>query len=193
MITSRPVTSKRMIPWLEAGYDLFIDKGHYAIHVELLARVLGRNKSAFYHFFKSKEIYLEFILEYQMSKVDSFVKEIKGIDEYDPHYLDLLIRHHRIILFNSQLIKNCHIKFYDTALQEINARIDECILPIWSKHVGLDHDLDLSRRYYAIIRDYMYIRLTPELFQYDFLSALASEAKLIISGLMNTRIVNFEK
>jgi len=187
MIMIRQSTSKRIIPWLEAGYDLFIREGNYNIKIEQLARVLGRNKSAFYHFFGNREAYIEFLFNYHMTKVDSLVDGIKGINQYDPQYIDLLIKHHNIILFNSQLIKNCHIKFCEITLQEINARIDECILPIWSKHVGLEHDPDLSRRYHAIIRDYMYIRLTPELFQYDFISALASEAKLIISGLMNSK------
>ena len=192
-ITSR-ITSKRIIPWLEAGYDLFINKGQYATNVELLARVLDRNKSAFYHFFGNRETYMEFLLNYHSTKVESFIDEVKGIGQYDPHYINLLIKHHRIILFNSQLIKNGHNKLCDNAFREINLRIDEHILPIWSKHVGLEHDPDLSKRYHHIIRDYMYLRVTPELINYDFLSALASEAKLIITGLVyNKEIVKHEK
>lgn len=52
------------------------------------------------------------------------------------------------------------------------------------KHVGLEDDPDLSKRYHTIIRDYMYIKLIPELFNFDFLSDLASEAKLIVTGLI---------
>lgn len=168
--------------WLEAGYDLFIDQGHYGINVEQLARVLGRNKSAFYHYFGDRDTYLEFLLEFHRTKVDSFINEIKVINLYD-HYIHLLIKHHKIILFNSQLIKNCHHKLCESALREINLRIDEYVLPIWSKHVGLESDLDLSKRYHTIIRDYMYIKVTPELFNYDFLCDLASEARLIVTGL----------
>ncbi len=36
------------------------------------------------------------------------------------------------------------------------------------KHVGIEDDPDLSKRYHTIIRDYMYIKLIPELFNYDF-------------------------
>jgi AcrR family transcriptional regulator len=192
MIISRPITSKRIILWLDAGYDLFIDQGHYGINVEQLARVLGRNKSAFYHYFGDKETYLKFLLKYQVTKVDSFIHEIKVIDQYD-HYIHLLIKHHRIILFNSQLIKNCNHKLCDQTLQEIHLRMDECILPMWSKYVGLEHDPDLSKRYHTIIRDYMYIRVTPELFNYDFLSALANEARLIVKGLTFNEKLSIEE
>ncbi len=51
------------------------------------------------------------------------------------------------------------------------------------KHVCLDDDPDLPKSYHTIIRDYMYIKLTQELFNYDFLSNLASEARLIVAGL----------
>lgn len=177
------ITSTRIAIWLEAGYGLFINEGQHGINVERLARVLGRNKSAFYHFFGDRETFMEFLLAYHMTKVDAFVDDIKIIDQYDPQFIDLLIKHHRVILFNSQLIKNCHHKLCDNALREINLRIDEYVLPLWSKHVGLEYDLDLSKRYHAIIRDYMYIKVTTGSFNYDFFSALASEAKLIITGL----------
>jgi AcrR family transcriptional regulator len=184
MIVTRNITSNRIVPWLEAGYDLFINEGQCGINIEQLARVLDRNKSAFYHFFGDKDTYLNFLLEYHRMKVDFFIDDLKGIVQYDPHYIYLLIKHHRIILFNSQLIKNRHNKLCEDVLQEIHLRMDEYILPIWSKYVDLEHDLDLSRRYHTIIRDYMYIRITPESLHYDFLVSLANEARLIVAGLV---------
>lgn len=183
MIVTRNNTSNRIVPWLEAGYDLFINEGQCGINIEQLARVLDRNKSAFYHFFGDKETYLDFLLEYHSRQVDFFIDDMKGIDRYDPHYIQLLIKHHRIILFNCQLIKNRHNKLCEDVLQEIHGRMDEYILPMWSKYVGLEHDLDLSKRYHTIIRDYMYIRITPELLHYDFLVSLSNEARLIVAGL----------
>jgi AcrR family transcriptional regulator len=185
MILTRSIFSKRMIPWLEVGYDLFINKGQFAINVELLARGLGRNKSAFYHFFGNRETYMEFLIKYHSMKADSFVDDIKAIHQFDPEYLHLLIKHHQVVLFNSQLIKNSHDKLCAHTLQEINLQLDEYILPVWSKYAGLEHDLDLSKRCHTIIRDYMYIKITPELLNYTFLSELALEAKLMIRGLIN--------
>jgi len=186
MILTRSIFSKRMIPWLEVGYDLFINKGQFAINVELLARGLGRNKSAFYHFFGNRETYMEFLIKYHSMKADSFVDDIKAIHQFDPEYLHLLIKHHQVILFNSQLIKNSHDKLCAHALHKINLQLDECILPVWSKFAGLEHDLDLSKRCHSIFRDYIYIKVTPELLNYTFLNALAVEAKLMIRGLINT-------
>jgi AcrR family transcriptional regulator len=181
----RGITSHRITRWLEAGYSLFIDEGQYGINVEQLAKALGRNKSAFYHFFGDKETFMEFLFDYHMTKVDSFIEDMKVIDEYDPHYIHLLIKHHRIILFNSQLIKNSRNKLFENALHQVNMRMDECILPIWTKYVGLEHNPDLSKRYHTIIRDYMFVRITPELCNYSFLSGLAGEARLLVTGLVN--------
>ena len=45
------------------------------------------------------------------------------------------------------------------------------------KHVGLEDDLDFLKRYHTILRDYMYIEETPQLFHFDFLIDLSKRGK----------------
>ena len=36
--------------WIEAGYERFAHEGPHGIQVERLARIIGVNKSGFYHY-----------------------------------------------------------------------------------------------------------------------------------------------
>jgi hypothetical protein len=52
LFTGNMTNSKKTIQgWLDVGYKIFAHEGPEGIQVERLARILGVNKSGFYHFF----------------------------------------------------------------------------------------------------------------------------------------------
>lgn len=183
MVITSIITSNRTLPWLDAGYQLFIEEGHKGIQVERLAKKLGRNKSAFYHFFGERETYIEFLLKYHLSKMDKFIEECRDVEHYDPHYLTLLLQNRELMLFNSQLVRNSHMAIYQEALREINQREDSILLPLWSNYLGLNHSAKTSKGLYEVVRGYMYTRITSESFHYDYMSSMAKEIKDLLRNL----------
>lgn len=59
------------------------------------------------------------------------------------------------------------------------------MIPLWAGFIGLPKSPELAYRYYEIVRDMFYARLTPSLFTQEQLRALVvNEAKRILE-LMN--------
>ena len=74
-----PATKVKKIKWVKLGLKLFSIKGTEGINVELMASKLNCNKSSFYWHFKSKEKFLNEIINYWYK--NSTVPIINQIDK----------------------------------------------------------------------------------------------------------------
>ena len=110
--------------WMNEGYDLFAREGPEGIQVERLARVLGLNKSGFYHHFGDRNTYLastyvemsdqpELALRYFRLIRDVVYARI-NFDNFTPEFLRIIvseakaimeesIRHKRLSLYSQQV------------------------------------------------------------------------------------------
>ncbi len=170
--------------WIKAGYDLFAQEGHEGLQVERLARILGLNKSGFYHYFGNHDIYFEYLVQHHHEQVDRLVRDIGTIQRFDPDYLEVMLHHRDTVMATMQLVRNRHIKLFEKAFTETNHKIDQALLPIWSLYLGIPHQPELAQRYQAMVRDVFYSRVKPELMNYEFLHDLYSEAKSLVEEII---------
>jgi hypothetical protein len=82
-----------------------------------------------------------------------------------------------------QLIRNRHIKLFTDTFSETSRKIDLALLPLWTKYIEVTDQPDAALRYFEIIRDMFFSRISFETLHYDYLHTMASEAKTIISTL----------
>jgi AcrR family transcriptional regulator len=168
--------AKNLSVWTEGGYPLFAEEGRDGIQVERLARILQLNKSGFYHYFGDLDGYYEELIKLHKRKADLFLADVAKVKSIDPDYLMVLVQHKVPCMFHLQLIRSKdNPLFYKTA-EKIDQQEDTLIGELWSDYLGF-HDPGLAIRYFNIVRDMLYARVSFKNFDYHFLHNLMTEAR----------------
>lgn len=167
--------------WLEAGYEFFALDGPEGIQVERLARVLGLNKSGFYHYFGSREIFFEELLAFYNRKVDGYILEIGKLKSFE-EYLELMVDNRLTVLFHVQLSRNSDKKVFRELFESNNPRIEKPIIPLWSAYIDLK-PVNLAHKYFELVRDMFYCRVNKKNMNIEFLRELGGDAQVLLKQL----------
>jgi AcrR family transcriptional regulator len=168
--------------WLEVGYNLFAEEGVSGIQIERLARILQLNKSGFYHYFGDLEGYYLELVEHHHQKVHYFIHDVNMASKLDPDYLALLICHSSTVMFQVQLTRNKQNPFYE-ASEIVDIKVNQAVKRLWSDFLGVDISTDVGMRYYYLVRDKFYTRISFLNLNYEYLHNLVTEAKVVVSQL----------
>ena len=174
--------------WTEEGYRLFAREGLDGIQVERLARILGLNKSGFYHYFGDLEGYCGELVLLHKKKVGNFLQELGETKKLDPDYLHLLIKYSETVIFQVQLTRSQN-KFFHEASEWVDQKVDVAIRRLWSEFMEVPNDSGGGMRYYAIVRDMFYTRISFQNFNYTFLHNLVKEVKAIMNEITEIRVL----
>lgn len=169
--------------WTEQGYSLFAEEGIEGIHVERLARILHLNKSGFYHYFGDMELFCTALLELHQTKVDHFIQEIRHINHFDPEYLNLLIKHAPMVMFQVQLTRDKKNKEFYNASEIMDQKVGAVVQKLWGDFLELPNEADVVVRYFGIIRDMFTARISFQTLNYPFLHEFAMSAKQVVTDL----------
>lgn len=173
--------------WIDAGYDLFAHDGLEHIQIERMARILGLNKSGFYHYYGTLEIFFEQLVIHHNTKIDLLITDIQDCQNIDPDILNTLIKHDVTLMAQVHFTRNKSNPLFHSVSENSNQKIDRAILPIWAQHIGLVHNYDLASRYCRFVRDMFYTRISFENFNYYFLHVLATEAREIVEEILKEK------
>ncbi|MFC2124197.1 TetR/AcrR family transcriptional regulator [Bacteroidota bacterium] len=66
--------------YLDTALDLFVMKGYFKTTVQEIIDRMGASKGAFYHYFKSKEDIIHVIIEVEIQKYNTVMREIVGME-----------------------------------------------------------------------------------------------------------------
>lgn len=169
--------------WIESGFELFAREGHEGIQVERLARILDLNKSGFYHYFGSMDNYFEVLMRHLHMQSDIIVAETKAAQQFDPDFLNVMTKNSIAIMATMQLVSNRNVPLFTETFREVTHKIDQALLPLWVEHIGVASDSHLALRYFEMIRDMFFSRITFDTLHYEYLHNMATEAKTIIRDL----------
>ena len=173
--------------WTEAGYDLFAEEGIAGIQVERLARILNLNKSGFYHYFGDLDGYCEELIKLHKRKADLYLADVANVKSIDPDYLLVLVQHKIPCLFHLQLIRSKNnLLFYKTA-EQIDQQEDVLVGELWSEYLGIQDHPALAIRYFNIVRDMLYARISSKNFDYHTLHTLMAEAKAVMQQMTDVK------
>jgi AcrR family transcriptional regulator len=169
--------------WTEEGYRLFATEGLDGIQVERLARILRLNKSGFYHYFGDLDNFCAELVSLHKKKVGDFLHEVAVIKKLDPDYLHLLIKYAVTVMFQVHLTQHQPNHFFYKASEWIDQRVNIAVRKLWSDFMDASGDSDLGMRYYAIVRDMFYTRISFQNLNYTFLHNLVTDAKAIMNEI----------
>jgi len=167
--------------WTEQGYSLFAEEGLDGIQIERLARILQINKSSFYHYFGDMEVYCAELLRLHEQKADIFYDEIRHIKTIDPEYFQKVVEHKVTIMFQVQLYHTKSKPAYYNLAEMIDEKEGPIIQHLWNEYLGFENNSDLAIRYFVIVRDMAYRRISLQNLTCEFLRNLFTEAKAVMS------------
>ncbi len=169
--------------WVEAGYNLFVKEGPDGLQVERLARILGLNKSGFYHYFGDMENYTARLIKYHYREFDLFMNDVAKCKCVHPDYHEVIYKHRVMAMGQMQLARNKDHPMFLGAHREADERVVRETREMWVEYLNLNDKLDLASDFHALLRDVFYTRITWENFTVDYLNSLAEEVRDIVTRM----------
>jgi AcrR family transcriptional regulator len=166
--------------WLEEGYKLFAAEGLEGIQIERLARILQLNKSGFYHYFGDIDGYYTELIALHQKKAHDFMHELRGISSIDPDYFELVVRHKVSVMFQMQILRTGDNHSFYMVAESIDRREGVILRELWSEYLGIQDNPELALRYFAMVRDMCYARISFRDFSVEVLRALINEARSVM-------------
>ena len=141
----------RKIIWIKVGYEIFAMKGLSGLQVEPIAKIVGKNKSSFYHLFADIEIFLDELLIYHITQVKLMCEKESKAHNFNPDIINIFVEHKIDILFNKQLRINHQntefrkaLKITDVGLAEVYTFLLRTDLKLNLKQKGIDSFFQLA-------------------------------------------------
>jgi AcrR family transcriptional regulator len=178
--------------WIEAGYLLFAEEGREGTKVEKMARLLGRNKSGFYHFFGDPDTFFYDMLEYHCIQADQLRRDIGRLHSFNPDFLKLMVRYRNTVLVQTNLSRSKDFvsrEFYD----KVNKRTDKEILPLWMNHIRVTRNPSLALQLWNMLREQFYARLNTLNLNVEYLEELVNEFSRIMENVRRLDFVMEQK
>ncbi|OJJ15360.1 hypothetical protein BKI52_38755 [marine bacterium AO1-C] len=174
--------SKTEALWLNEGYLIFALEGPKGVKIERLAKRLQRNKSAFYYFFSTAEIFTDMLLDHHLANASAMAEKMKEATTLET-LTDILIAHKTDLLFNKQLRVNRETPAFEACFNKTNESVGDAFTPIWSTIIGLEEDSDLARLVLKLSVENFFLKITPETFYPDWLKGYFNDFKFLIKNI----------
>lgn len=166
--------------WIEAGYNQFAAEGLEGIQVERLARITGLNKAGYYHYFGDRETFLEKLMDHHLNLAISYTNELKQIQQFDPEYIELLIKYSTPLMFTNQLVRNRHDQLLVRTLEQFKEMVDPVLIKLFAEFIGFQDHLEFAAKYFQQVRYMLLAQITPDRINYSFLREFIYEAREVI-------------
>lgn len=178
--------TEKTLPWIQAGYTLFAKEGPQALKVEVMSRLVGKNKSSFYHHFADLEIYTSALLDYHLQRAKAVLKEEAACKTVDPELLQVLIKNKEDLLFNRQLRIHRHIPEMAACFARTVDGMGEAIGGIWAEMLGLEDNSRLALMVLNLSLENFYLQITEETLNLEWLQAYVYHLKSMANEFEQT-------
>lgn len=170
-------------PWIHIGYDGFSKQGPKGLKVELMAKLVNKNKSSFYHHFADMEVFIECLLHYHLERTKFIVARTKECKNMVPEMLQLLVEVKEDLLFNRQLRIHRHLPEFKTCFEKANKPVEDAFLKIWSEALELGENEQLAQIVLNLAVENFYLQITEETLTYDWILTYFNEIRTMVIGI----------
>lgn len=171
--------------WIKEGYSLLAREGLTGIQVERLARIIGVNKSGFYHHFGDRDCYLEELTEYHENLKKNFTAEVTQLKHFDPDYFEVLVEYKDSFFVDIHLGRfrvNPKLKESSGNVRNVN---EKKIMPLWAEYINVQDNPELAFEIWKVVRDAVFLRLTYNDMNLESLNRAIKDIKGIFERLKN--------
>ena len=91
-------------------------------------------------------------------------------------------------MFQVQLTRTKNrVSFYE-ASKAVDEKVNVAVHQLWGDYLDVHSNSDVALRYFHLVRDMFYTRISFENLNYEFLHNLAAEAKQLVNQLGSTSL-----
>ncbi|MEM1217515.1 MAG: TetR/AcrR family transcriptional regulator [Bacteroidota bacterium] len=173
------------LPWIVQGYALFAEQGPNALKVEVLGRLVGKNKSSFYHHFADLDFFVEHLLAYHLSRASLIADRETQCKNVIPELLETLLEFPTDLFFNRQLRIHRSRPDFAACFQQSSMEVGEAIIGIWAEALGLSGQNHLAQLVLSLTIENFYLQITPQTFTYEWLEAYVQNLQALTKGFLN--------
>jgi AcrR family transcriptional regulator len=166
--------------WIEVGYEVFALEGPNALKVEKLSRVVGKNKSSFYHHFADLEVFKRRLLEFHLSQA-RIVADKETNSQNEAELSEVILQHKKDLLFNRQLRIHRDNPDFKKCFDEVTSFATPAVLPVWKKIIGLSENNYLAEAILALSLENFFLQITDETLTIEWLRAYFENIRSMIA------------
>jgi AcrR family transcriptional regulator len=165
------------------GYRLFAEEGPQNLKIEVMARLVFRSKSSFYHHFTDLDLFIEDLLALHLERAKTLAEAEKLCQNIVPDLVELLARRADDLFFQRQLRVHRTNPSYGDCLQKVDRLFSGSLTRLWLNEFGLTHDVDLAIEVVTLATENFYLRLTPQTLTPDWLTAYFQQLRHTVLSL----------
>jgi len=162
---------------------LLAKEGPSGIQVERLARILGINKSGFYHHFGDRDCYLEELTRHHNTLTKKFNNEVTHLKQFDPDYFEVLVEYKDSFFVNMHLGRNRNNKKFNETFDNGRNADEKKIIPLWEEYINVTDNHEIAFEIWKVVRDAVYLRLSYNEMNVDSIKNAIREIKSIFEKL----------
>ncbi len=161
--------NRKKEPWILAGYALFSKQGHSALKVDVMAKLVNKSRSSFYHHFADLDIFRNDLLNYHIERSKIIAEREKTCTNVIPELINVLVEFKQDLLFNRQLrVDRANPEFSD-CLKTSNEIVAGAINEIWAEALGLSQNSNLAEMVLALSIENFYLQITEHTLNYTWI------------------------
>ncbi|MDX1905587.1 MAG: TetR/AcrR family transcriptional regulator [Bacteroidia bacterium] len=180
-------TDEIRLPWIQAGYAVFAQKGPAGLKVESLARKVGKSKSSFYHHFADLEVFTEQLLACHRVRSRWIAEQERACRQLVPDLLLLIVTIKEDLLFNRQLRIHRQVPAFRACFEQVSAEVGDAMLGIWAEALGLSDRTHLAQVVLNLVIENFYLQITEETLTYPWLEAYVAQIQHAVQGIQLPR------
>lgn len=163
--------------WITVGYEIFALNGLSGLQIEPIAKLVGKNKSSFYHHFANIEIFVEELLQYHISQVKLMCEKEKKAHRFNPDIIHIFVDHKIDILFSKQLrLDNQNAEF-----QKVLKITDEGLADVYTFLLKTDLELNLKQKgidsFFQLALHNFFLQINADNIHFEWLATYFEEIK----------------
>ncbi|OAV46245.1 TetR/AcrR family transcriptional regulator [Lewinella sp. 4G2] len=172
-------TAKTAQPWLTIGYRIFSQEGPGALHIERLAKQLGKSKSSFYHHFSDREIFISKLLDLHFNRAVAIAVKEKDCENAEG-LISILLEHRQDMFFHRALRYHAKEEMFAKCIEAVDDVTTTAVSGVWARITGLEMNSFLATRLYQLQVDSFFLRLDSEDFTARWLAAYFKEVAQMV-------------
>ena len=178
--------SKGKAEWIGQGYKIVAQNGFNSLSIEVLSRIVGKNKSSFYHYFGNLEMFRKALLEHHITSTQQFANAAAKCANLKPEVLNLMIELKDDLFFHKQLRINRTEAAYKACFERSYDLFQKAIFDKWANYLGLSQQTFLAATILNLASENFLLRITYDSFSYEWLESYLSEFSNMMKNINNS-------
>lgn len=170
--------------WILKGYEVFAIEGPAALKIERLAKMVGKSKSSFYHYFADMEIFMEALLDYHIQQSHIIAQKERSAVQINPELIEILVEHKTDLLFSRQLRFNKNVPHYFKTLMLSNKIVGDSMVDIWLKDLEVNLTEKQVKALFSLALENFFLEINADHLEYQWLLEYFNDLKSKVKNIV---------